>query len=380
MSLESLMMRVVVQVLALVVVLAIGAASWLALEHYGAQPEVGAGRGGPGGFASPVEVVSVGIARLERVAVAVGSTRARESIDVVAEVPGRIRAILVEEGQRVETGQVLFELDRRSEEADVRELSAVVSDHERRLQRSLALLQDASISEAQVDSDRAALETARARLSAAEARLDERSIRAPFAGVVGLRTISTGAYVTPGTRLTTLDDLATLRLEFSVPERYLSLLAPGLTVVARSAGPDGREFRGEVRRVATRVDPVSRSVEVQSELPNPDGALLPGMFMTVRLVLGRNQEAVMVPEEALVPQSERMFVFRLVGDVVERVSVVVGQRSDGLVEVIEGLAAGDQVVVSGVQRLRDGAAVRVLGGEPAAGPPAAAPGGTRDGA
>jgi membrane fusion protein, multidrug efflux system len=369
-------MRVVVQVLALVVVLAIGAATWFALEHFGAQPEVGAGRGGPGGFASPVEVVSVGTARLERVAVAVGNTRARESIDVVAEVPGRIRAILVEEGQRVGTGQVLFELDRRTEEADVRELRAVVSDHERRLQRSLALLQDASISEAQVDGDRAALETAQARLAAAEARFDERSIRAPFAGVVGLRTVSTGAYVTPGTRLTTLDDLEALRLEFSVPERYLSLLAPGLSVVARSTGPDGQEYRGEVLRVATRVDPVSRSVEVQSELPNPDGGLLPGMFMTVRLVLGRNEEAVMVPEEALVPQSERMFVFRLVGDVVERVAVVVGQRRDGLVEVSEGLAAGDQVVVSGVQRLRDGAPVRVLGGEPPAGPPGAGRGGT----
>lgn len=360
-------MQVVKQVLALLVVAVIGGGVWFAIEQTSTDDAAGPGRGGPGGFASPVEVASARSVELERVAVAVGSTRANESIDVVAEVPGRIRAILVDEGQRVEAGQVLFELDRRSEDADVRELRAVVADQERRLQRSLALFQDDSVSEAQVDSDRAALETAEARLAAAEARLDERSIHAPFSGVIGLRTVSTGAYVTPGTRLTTLDDLDTLRLDFSVPERFLGLLRPGLSVVARSAALDGREFVGDVTRVATRVDPVSRSVQVQSELANPDGELLPGMFMTVRLILGRNAEAVMIPEQALVPESERMFVFRVIDDAVERRAVVTGQRRDGEVEVVEGLAIGDTVVISGVQRLRDGAAVRVLDDESSAG-------------
>ena len=352
-------MRIVYQLLGAAVLVAGGIGVWWVLDQAGeGNASAAAGHGGGGGPV-PVEVVTARTDTVERTVVAVGTTLARESVDVVAEVPGRIRSINFEEGQRVEEGDVLFELDRRREEAEVRELQAQVDDARVRYRRSRALFEDNSVSEAQVDEDRAALQTAEARLSAAETRLDERFIRAPFDGVTGLREISTGAYVTAGTPLTTLDDIASMRLEFSVPERFLGLLVPGLGVSAASVGFEDREFEGEVVRLGTRIDPVSRSVRVQSELDNEAGLLRPGMFMTVRLVLDSRDDAVMLPEEALLPEGERVFVFRINGETAERLEVRTGARRDGMVEITEGLAAGDLVVVAGLQRLRDGATVRI---------------------
>ena len=352
-------MKIVYQLVGVVVVAAAGVGAWMALDDPGdGGASAAAGRGGGGG-AVPVEVMAARTGTVEQAVRAVGTTLARESVDVVAEVPGRIRSINFEEGERVEAGDVLFELDNRREQAEVRELQAQVQDARVRYRRSRALFEDNSVSEAQVDEDRAALETAEARLSAAETRLDERFIRAPFDGVTGLRDVSTGAYVSAGTPLTTLDDVSSLRLEFSVPERFLGGLRSGLGVTAASVGFEGSDFAGEVRRIGTRVDPVSRSVRVQSELDNESGLLRPGMFMTVRLVLERDEHAVMVPEESLLPEGERTFAYRINGDTAERVEVRTGQRRDGLVEISAGIDAGDLVVVAGLQRLRDGATVRI---------------------
>ena len=351
-------MKILYQLVGVAVVAAAGVGAWMALDDSGdGGASAAAGRGGGGPV--PVEVMAARTGTVEQAVRAVGTTLARESVDVVAEVPGRIRSINFEEGERVEAGDVLFELDNRREQAEVRELQAQVQDARVRYRRTRALFEDNSVSEAQVDEDRAALETAEARLSAAETRLDERYIRAPFDGVTGLRDVSTGAYVNAGTPLTTLDDVSSLRLEFSVPERFLGGLRSGLGVTAASVGFEGSDFAGEVRRIGTRVDPVSRSVRVQSELDNESGLLRPGMFMTVRLVLERDEHAVMVPEESLLPQGERTFAYRINGDTAERVEVRTGQRRDGLVEIRAGIDAGDLVVVAGLQRLRDGATVRI---------------------
>lgn len=353
-------MRTIYQLVGAAVLLAAGVGGWYALEQVGgANAAGGPPGGGSGGDAVPVEVSSARTSTVERAVSAVGTTLARESIDVVAEVPGRIRSINFEEGQTVEAGAVLFELDRRREEAEVRELQAQVDDARIRFRRSEALFEDRSVPEAQRDEDRAALETAEARLSGARTRLDERYIRAPFDGVTGLREASSGAYVSAGTRLTTLDDVARMRLEFSVPERFMGALQPGLTVVATSAGFEEQRFEGEVLRLGARVDPVSRSVVVQSELANDDGLLRPGMFMNVRLVLGRRDDAIVVPEEALLIEGERQFAYRIVDDTAERVEVETGVRRRGEVEIVDGLEAGDLVVVAGLQRLRDGVSVRI---------------------
>ncbi len=354
-------MRWLIQIVGLLVVAGVIALAWVWLEDDPADQQAG-GRPG-GGSAVPVELYEAGLGTVEQAVEAVGSTLARESIDVVAEVAGRVAAIGFEEGQQVSQGDVLFELDRSREQAELREAIAQRDDARTKLRRAQALREDGSVPQAQVDELTSAVASAEARVAVVETRLRERTIRAPFDGITGLREISLGAYVAPGTRLTTLDDLSVVRLDFSVPERFLSGLRPGLRVQARNVGFADGTFEGQVIRVGSRVDPVSRSVRVQAEIPNDEGLLRSGMFMTTRLVLGQREDAVLVPEEALLAEGARVYVFLVVDDMARRVEVTTGQRRQGMVEIREGVGEGDQVVTAGLQRLRDGATVRVVGTE-----------------
>ncbi len=350
-------MRWLIQIGGLLVVIAAVAVAWVVLEGDPAEQQAG---GRPGGGAVPVELIEARLGTVENAVDAVGSTLARESVDVVAEVAGRLAGIGFEEGQRVSQGDVLFELDRSREEAELREAIAQRDDVRTKLRRAQALREDGSVPQAQVDELAAGLDSAEARVAVSRIRLQERTILAPFDGITGLREVSLGAFVAAGTRLTTLDDLSVVRLDFSVPERFLSGLQPGLRVDARNVGFGDETFEGRVTRVGSRVDPVSRSVRVQAEIPNDDGMLRSGMFMTTRLVLGQRDDAVLIPEEALLSEGARMYVFLVVDETARRVEVNTGQRRQGMVEIREGVSEGDQVVTAGLQRLRDGATVRVV--------------------
>jgi len=350
-------MRVMYQLIGVALVGVLGVFGWL----WFSQQDVEAGGGRPGGggqIAVEVAAVESGVVRDE--VEAVGTTLARESVDMVAEVAGRISGIGFEEGQRVKRGDVLFELDQAREESELREAIAQRTDADNKYKRARALGADNSVSQAQVDELAAGLEGAEARVAVARSRLGDRKIVAPFDGITGLRDVSLGAYVAPGTRLTTLDDLDVVRVDFSVPERFLASLAPGLTVEARNVAYAGETFKGELTRVGSRVDPVTRAVRVQSEFDNSDGRLRPGMFMTVRLVTGQRDDAVIVPEQALVLQGSTTHAFVIEDGKARRVELVVGQRRRGEVEILEGLEAGDKVVVAGLQRIRGGARVVVL--------------------
>jgi membrane fusion protein (multidrug efflux system) len=198
-----------------------------------------------------------------------------------------------------------------------------------------------------------------ASVQAARARLDNAFIRAPFGGTVGLRRVSVGDLVGPDTTITTLDDTRNIRLEFSIPEGFLSELRLGMEIAAASVVYPGREFRGTVTSIDSRVDPVSRAVTVIATIPNPERLLKPGMFLTVGLERAR-RSVLMVPEEALSPRQGRQYVYLVRdGRAVEQ-EVEVGSRSPGLAEIRSGVAAGDTIVVEGIQRLRDGLPVRVL--------------------
>jgi membrane fusion protein (multidrug efflux system) len=184
-------------------------------------------------------------------------------------------------------------------------------------------------------------------------------IRAPFAGRVGLRRVSLGSLVNPGTVITTLDDTGTIKLDFTVSESFLSSVTPGLAIAAHSIAYPGRTFEGKVASVDSRVDPSTRSVTVRALVPNPEGLLKPGMFLNVRLSRGA-ADALLVPEQALVPEQGDVFVFVLKGNSVEKRLIRTGQRRVGEVEVVQGLAAGERVVSEGTQKVRDGAQVKVL--------------------
>jgi membrane fusion protein (multidrug efflux system) len=208
------------------------------------------------------------------------------------------------------------------------------------------------------------MESARARLDATRARLSDRVITAPFAGVLGFRQVSPGTLVTPGTTIASLDDVSVMKLDFSVPESFLSALAPGQAISATSVAFPDRDFTGEVVTIDSRVDPVTRAVTVRATLPNPDRLLRPGMLLTVE-VFQPERQALVVPEIAVIQVSRSAHVYRLKpDDTVEQVDVELGQRRRGEVEILDGLSAGDRIVVDGAVKLRDGSAITDVAAAP----------------
>ena len=288
---------------------------------------------------------------------AVGTTHANESVEVTSKASNVVTAIHFDEGSEVKRGDILVQMDDAQARAALAEAQAALADSENQYKRSRELVASQALSVAQLDQIEAALKGAQARVAAAEARLADTVIRAAFDGRTGFRHVSVGSFVSPGTVITTLDDISRIKLDFTVPETYLYLLRRGLPITARTAGLPGRTFEGEVTNLDSRVDPVTRSITVRAELPNPDGALRAGMFMTVTLQ-GDLAPALIVPEEAIVPEQGRTYVFAVVGDVVERREVRIGKRRPGEVEIVAGLSEGERVVVEGTQNLRDGSRVQ----------------------
>jgi len=287
---------------------------------------------------------------------AVGTARANESVDVTSKSSNIVTAIRFEEGDFVRRGDVLVELDSAETRAALAEAQAALADSESQFNRSRELYAQQALSVSQLDQIEATLKGDRARVNAASARLSDTVIRAGFDGRTGFRRVSVGSLVSPGTVITTLDDTSTIKLDFTVPETYFYLLKKGLPVTANSAGLPNRPFEGKVTNIDSRIDPVTRSVTVRAEIPNRDGTLRPGMFMTVALQ-GAVVPTLLVPEAAIIPEQGRMYVFVVDGKVAQRREVKIGRRRPGEVEIVSGLAEGERVVVDGTQNVRDGSAV-----------------------
>lgn len=318
-----------------------------------------AAQGPPGG--SPPSVI-VATARTETVAdriEALGTTRADESVTITSDVTEKVVEIRFDDGETVEAGRVLVVLDKAEEEADLRAAQAVAREARLAYERIAKLESRQVAAVAELDARRAALQSAEAQIAVIRARIAARVIRAPFAGVVGLREVSPGALVQPGDRITTLDALDPMKVDFTVPSTHLTALRPGLAIEARADALGGRVFEGEVTSVGTQVDPVTRSVTVRAVVPNPERVLRPGLLLTVGLAKDP-REAVVVPEEAVVPRGAANHVL-VVGEdgVVERRRVELGLRRPGRVEVREGLAPGERVVTHGAAAARPGEPVRI---------------------
>lgn len=324
----------------------------------GSGPQAQGAREARGGASSQVEVLTTAVVtrtvgtQLE----AIGTALAYESVQVTSKVTNTVKAIRFEEGSRVRRGAVLVELDDAEAQAEVHEAEAALANTENQYRRSRELHAQQALSQSDLDTIEANLKANRARLAAARARLADTVIRAGFDGQTGFRRVSVGALVTPGTVITTLDDTSVIKLNFTVPESELYLLQKGLPVTATTAGLPGREFKGTITQLDSRVDPVSRSIAVRAELPNPDGALRPGMFMTVRLS-GRETLSRVIPEAALMPQRGETYVFVVRDGVVEQRRVQIGRRRPGEVEILSGLDEGERVVVEGTQHVTPGATV-----------------------
>ena len=291
---------------------------------------------------------------------ALGNAWANESVEIRPEITAAIVDISFEEGRFVERGTVLVRLQDSEPLADLAAAKAALVDSESQYRRASELFKTRVVSESQLEQLEAQRDADLAAVNAAEARLEQTVIRAPFAGQLGLRRVSLGSIVSPSTVITTLDDTSRIKLDFNVPEVFISRLEPGLTVTAHSAAWPDTRFSGRVTSIDTRVDPVSRTVTVRALLPNEDGHLLPGMFLTVTL-LKEDVFALLVPEQAIVPERSRQFVLVVDSEgMVERREIRTGRRRPGEVEVLDGLQAGELVIAEGTQKARPGQQVRVL--------------------
>lgn len=359
-----------------------GAASASGMAAAGASPRPAAA-GGPGmAGPAPVEVKSVTTARLVDDVGAVGSLKAIQGVMLRPEVSGRVSRLGFVEGQPVKRGQLLVQLDDALQDAQLKQAEAQASIARTNLARSRELLSQGFVSASAVDQNVAALEVADAQVTLARAQLARMKVLAPFDGTAGLRAVSVGDYVKDGADLVNIEDLRALTVQFAVPERVLDRLRPGQPVEVTLDAMPGRKFRGRVLAVDSRVDANGRAMQVLAQVENPGALLRPGMFARPRVEFSVRDNAVLVPEEALVPQGSRQFVFKVATDatgqkVSQRVEARIGLRLPGQVEILGGLSAGDAVVTAGHARLLRGDAVplRVIdlsrAGMP---PPAGAPG------
>jgi membrane fusion protein, multidrug efflux system len=338
----------------------------------GARPQGATASAGQGGGAGNATVVVMATAQRQRINVgieAIGTANSNEAVSVTSKTSNIVTAIHFTDGQTVQSGQILVELDRAQTSADLGAATADYKESLSQFNRSRELVSIAALSKAQSEQLESTMKANEAKVAAAQARLTDTYIRAPFSGRVGLRRVSLGTLISPGTVITTLDDISSIKVDFQVPDMNLAALHPGQSVVTHTSAYPGRDFAGKVLSIDSRIDPATRAVTVRALLPNRDGALKPGMFLTVDLAK-EQRSALMVPEESLVPEQARMFVYVQKGDAVIKREVRLGRREVGRVEITEGLSEGDRIVTEGSIKLRDGAKVRELVAAPAGAAPA----------
>lgn len=366
------------------VCVASGVAWWAQRPASGDQPSSTVAA--PGANKAPaVEVAKVTAMTLVDETQSVGSLRSRQGVMLRPEVAGRVAKILFNDGQRVSKGQLLVQFDDQLQAAQLSQAKAEMSIAAANHKRNQELVAQSFISKRSLDESAAALEVAQAKLDLAQASLQRLKIVAPFHGVTGLRQVNVGDYLKDGTDVVNIEDLDAVLVDFRLPERFQAKVKPGQTAQLTVDALPGRPFSAVVQAVDPLIDANGRSVGVRGCIDNRQQQLRPGMFARVNAVFGTRQNALVIPEEAIVPQGGRTFVVKVVpGDkpetlVSQRVAVKVGLRQPGKVEILEGLELDDTVVIAGHQRLqKDATPVRVVdmsrsaGGKPATGPAAAA--------
>ena len=318
----------------------------------------------------PVKATPVTRETLNVEATAVGTLRADETVMIRPEIAGRVATLHFKEGQTVGEGDSLVTLDQGEYQAQLAGSTAQVGLEEISYRRLQDLQRKSLTSQQILDEAKAKLDAARAAQALDRVRLDKTVIRAPFAGTVGLRLVSPGAYVKPGDDIANLESLGAMKLDFRVPETYLARLATGQTLTARVDAYPDQGFEGTIYAIDPALDPETRTVLLRARLPNKGNKLRPGLFARVSLILERRENALIAPEQAIVPVGQTPFVYRVVDGKAVMTPVKLGLRRPGRVEILEGLSAGDLVVTDGQLKIRDGAPVTVLSPPGAQPPPA----------
>lgn len=306
-----------------------------------------------------VEAAPVTVGTVTRSITAVGTLQSNESVILRPEISGRIDQIHFREGERVEAGALLVSLDASVYRAELAQAEAGLNLSRQNSQRAQELFQRRVGTARTRDEATAALRASEAEVALAKARLDKTRLVAPFSGVLGLRRVSVGDYVNPGQEIVNLENIDPIKVDFRVPEPSLSEIREGQAVEVQVDAFPGETFVGEAYAIDPRIDTSGRSVVIRARLENDDRRLRPGLFARVEVIVERRGDAILVPEQAIVPLQDRTAVFRVVDDKAVLTTVRTGQRRSGEVEIVEGLSRDDVVVTAGQLKIRDGATVAV---------------------
>jgi len=309
---------------------------------------------------SPVEVAQVKVDTVTEEVSTIGTLKPDESVVIKSEVAGRIQTIEFIEGQKVEAGAPLILLDASEYKALLEQNNATLVLNKQSYDRIKDLFNKQLTSRQTLDEAKSKLDESKAKLAVDKVRLDKMTIKAPFSGILGLREVSQGAYIIPDQPLVRLDKLDTIKLDFKVPEIYLSKINRGQTVTVILDSFPAKEFTGKVYAMDLAVEEESRTLLLRAKLPNPNLELQGGLFARVKLVLSQREKALLIPEQAIVPQGGDSFVFKIQEDKAILTKIKLGQRRTGDVEVIEGLNANDFVITAGQMKLRPNATVTIV--------------------
>ncbi|MBW8191145.1 efflux RND transporter periplasmic adaptor subunit [Neiella marina] len=290
---------------------------------------------------------------------ALGTLQANSNIEVTANTTDKIVEVRFKDGQAVEQGQVLVRLQSGEQQAQLQAAKVYLAEQQREYKRIEDLVRKRTVASSELDRLQSLIDVGQARVAEAQSNLDDRIITAPFPGHLGFRQVSTGALVTPGTLITTLDDISVLKLDFQIPERFLTAVTPGTEIATTSAAYPGRTFTGKISSLATRIDPVTRAISVRALIDNEDSALRPGMLMRVQVIRARH-EVFAAPEQALIMLQDKHYVY-LIDDenTVSQKEIEIGMRQNGMVEILSGIEPGERMVIEGRLKVRAGAKVEI---------------------
>lgn len=307
----------------------------------------------------PVEVIKVAATELNNTINVTGSILANESVELASELTGKISKIYFREGDKVQKGDVLVRIDDEELRAQLEKLKYTKRLYEEVEGRMAQLLERDAISQEEYDIALTESRTSAADIKVLEAQIAKATIRAPFTGVIGLRYVSEGSYISPSVRIANLYSVEPAKVEFSVPGRYVQIVGAGDQIRFLTEG-DSELFTGEVYAIEPQIDPVTRTLLVRALSPNKDRKLIPGQFVRITLTLDNKQNAIMVPTMSIIPDADEHLVFLVRDGKAVSQKVNIGFRGAQDVEVISGLSAGDSVIVAGIQQVRDQSAVRVM--------------------
>ncbi len=323
-----------------------------------ARPAQGGPRGG-----GPAQAVEVARSRAQPMTTdiqSVGSLQSDESVVVSSEVAGRVSALEFAEGTPVQAGTVLVKLDDSLTRAEITDVEARLALARANFERASTLSRSGNVTDRVRDEAQAALETSRAALELAKVRLGKLSIQAPFSGIVGLRRVSVGAFVSVGQPIVNLEKIDQLKLDFKVPEIHLANVRVGQEVDITVDALPSRTFRGTIYAINPMVDVNGRSLQVRARLANPDLVLRPGLFARVTVKGETERKAVFVPESAIMPRGGETYIFKVESGRAVEAKVTLGERKAGEVEIVNGIGADTTVIVAGQSRIRNGANVDVV--------------------